>query len=377
RSSKGSRDDRLYAPTPRPSPGLPYTTLLDATDAHPCGTIVRTGHGWLFAAGGDGPCVVRLRAHADRPGDFGGDDWADLVEVPYRSSTGAVELASLTTGSGDEDLRLGERGLYRLRVAHRPLPQTIGAVAVEEEDDEDEAREPTDLWQLDFWPVTGTVDPPRWVRRMRPAVRFVDPGWFWVLGYQAIEIANVVRWTSPGDGMTVDDLRRWGIDHYRGEAWLDQPQRMTIPMRNYPSLAEIAAQVGLREPRSRRELLPLFVALGVLTFDGSRYVGVERPPMVQDVLELPAAGVANLEAYQVTGQFTGYAADLVSVALWDGAEQSIESLAARTIGSEDDVRGALQFAEGRGLLRIDHQPEDQFVMVPLKRKPRPAVYVHG
>ena len=343
---------------------------MSATDAHPCGTIVRTGHGWLYAAGGDGPCVVGLQAHADRPHDFGGDNWADVVEVPFRSSTGAVELASLSTGSGEEDLRLGEPGLYRLRVAHRPLPQTSTALP----EDEDEPRERTDLWQLDFWPVTGTVDPPRWGRRTRPAVRSVDPGWSWVLGYQAIEIANVVRWTSPGDGMTVDDLRRWGIDHYRGEGWLDQPQRLTIPMRNYPSVAEIAAQVGLREPTSRRELLPLFVALGVLTFDGSRYVGVERPPMVQDVLDLPADGVANLEAYQVTGQFTGYAADLVSVALWGGAEQSVASLAARTLGSEDDVRGALQYAESRGLLRIDHQPGDQFVMVPLKRKPRAAVY---
>jgi hypothetical protein len=85
---------------------------MSAIDAHPCGTIVRTGQGWLCASGGDGPCVVRLQVHADRPGDEDVDAWADLVEVPYRSLAGAVELALLMTGSGDEDLHLGEPGLY-------------------------------------------------------------------------------------------------------------------------------------------------------------------------------------------------------------------------------------------------------------------------
>jgi hypothetical protein len=313
---------------------------MSANDAHPCGTIVRTGYGWLYATGGDGPCVVRLQVHGGQPGDEDVDAWADLVEVPYRSLAGVVELAWLTTSSGEVDLRLGEPGLYRLRVAHRPLPVTDGVVA-EEEDDEDVRMEPTDLWQLDFWPVTGPVEPPQWVRRRRSAVRPADPGWTSLLGYQEIEVANLVRWASPGDGMTVDDLRRWGIDHYRGEEWLDQRLRMTSPKDGYPSLAEIAAQVDLPEPTSRRELLRLFIALGVLTFDGTRYVGVERPPMAQDVLELPAKVVGFLEASQVTGQFTGYAADLVSVALWGGTEQSVASLAARTLATEDVVRGAL------------------------------------
>lgn len=339
---------------------------MSANDAHPCGTIVRTGQGWLYASAGDGPCVVRLQAHTDQPGDEDVDDWADLVEVPYRSLTGEVELASLTTGSGDKDLHLGEPGLYRLRVAHRPLPLTIGAAM--EGDDEEENQSRTDLWQLDFWPVTGTVEPPRWVRRMSSAVRPANPGWTTLLHYQATEVADVVRWTSSGDGMTVDDLRRWGIDHCRGDDWLDQPLRRTNPRDDYPSLAEIAAQVGVPEPTSRREVLPLFVALGVLTFDGTRYLGVERPPMAQHVLEFPAKVVAFLEAYQANLQFTGYAADLVSVALWGGTEQCVASLAARTLASEDDVRGTLQYAEGRGLLRIDRQSEDQFVLVPLGRR---------
>ncbi|MEU4287370.1 hypothetical protein AB0E63_04040 [Kribbella sp. NPDC026596] len=336
---------------------------MSANDAHPCGTVVRSGQGWLYVSGGDGPCVVRLQMLDGEPDNGDVDDWADVVEVPYRSLAGDVELALLTTGSGDEDLHLGEPDLYRVRVAHRPLPVTP-RVAMED-DDEDERLQPTDLWQLDFWPVTGAPEPPRWVRRLRPAVRSADPGWSWVLGFQAMEIADLVRWVKPSEGLTIEDLRTWGIDHYRGEAWLDQPLRMTGTRDAYPSLAEIAAQVGVAGPASRREMLPLFVALGYLAFDGVRYVGVERPPMAQQVLELSAEGVASLEAYQAAQQFTGYAADLVSVALWGGIEQSVASLAARTYASEDDVRGALHYVEGRGLLRIDRQPGDRFTLVPL------------
>jgi hypothetical protein len=70
---------------------------------------------------------------------------------------------------------------------------------------------------------------------------------------------------------------QWAIDHHRAEDWLDQPLRPTTrPDR--PGLAEIATQVGLPEPTSRRMLLPLFVALGALTFDGVSYVRAQEPP---------------------------------------------------------------------------------------------------
>ncbi|GAA1531302.1 hypothetical protein GCM10009741_36820 [Kribbella lupini] len=109
------------------------------------------------------------------------------------------------------------------------------------------------------------------------------------------------------------------------------------------------------------------VALGVLTSDGERFVGVERPPRAQDVVELPAQVVSSLEASQAVNQFTGYAADLVSVALWGGAEQAVAGLAARTLASEADVQAALAYAEGRGLLRVDRGPE-RVVLAPLDRR---------
>jgi hypothetical protein len=77
------------------------------------------------------------------------------------------------------------------------------------------------------------------------------------------------RWSSvSGTPSRTVHLPQWAIDHHRGEDWLDQPLRPTTrPDR--PSLAEIATQVGLPEPTSRRMLLRLFVALGALTFDGA------------------------------------------------------------------------------------------------------------
>ncbi|TWD80742.1 hypothetical protein FB561_1830 [Kribbella amoyensis] len=335
---------------------------MSASDAHPVGTIVRTGHGWLYAAGGDGPCVVRLRGHTDRPRD-GDDEWTDVVEVPYRSTSGAVELTSLTTRAGEVHVHLGEPGAYRIRVAHRPLPASAEFVA----DDEDEYLEPTDLWQLDFWPVPEPVEPPRWYRRRRSAVRPADPGWNSLLGFERHEVAGVVRWSHEGTGLTIDDLRTWGIDHFRGEDWLDQPFRTTVPRDGYPTLAEIAAQVGRPEPTSRREMLTLFVALGVLTFDGTRYAGIAEPRPAQQVLDLPADVVTYLDAHRATVQYTGFAADLVSVALWGGTEQTVASLATRTLASEDQVRRALQYAESRNLLQIDRRSGDRLALTATRR----------
>jgi hypothetical protein len=345
----------------RDSAGGFWDDEMSQVEAHPCGTIVRTGHGWLFASGGDGPCVVRIRAHTDRPDD-GGGEWADLVEIPYRCLTGAIGLTSLSTGSGEVSVSVGEPGLYRVRVAHRPLP-----VSDELPEDED-SLVPTDLWELDFWPVDDPLDPPRWLRRMRPAVGPLRPGWTSLLSHEVSEIGDVVRWSRADRAMTVDDLTQWGLDHFRGAEWLDKPLYSMSPRPGYPTLAEIAAQVGVPEPTTRREVLPLMVALGVLTFDGGRYVGVERPARAQDVLDLPAQVVSFLEASQAVNQFTGYAADLVSVALWGGADQTAAELASRSLASETDVQAALGYAEGRGLLRVDRGADGQLFLAPLDRR---------
>ena len=341
--------------------GVGIADELSDNDAHPVGTIARSGHGWLYAAGGDGPCVVHLQLHDERPGDDDLDAWDDVVEVPFESLRGVVELSSLMSSAGDEDLRLGEPGMYRVRVAHRALPPTPLP------DDEDDLQ-PTDLWHLDFWQVAGAVEPPRWFRRRRPPVSVPDPGWTSLLGLQEIEVANVVEWAGKADGMTVDEIATWGTDHYRGPNWLDQSLRNSHALPGCPNLADIARQVGVRAPRTRRDLLPLYVGLRILTFDGTRYVAIDDKPMAQDVLRLPVDVVTFLEASQAVKQFTGYAADLVSVALWGGTEQTVASLAERTLADEDDVRATLRYAEDRKLLQIEQRPPDKLSLTPHSRR---------
>lgn len=312
-------------------------------DAHPCGTIVRTGDGWLYASARDGPCVVRIQAHAERPTDDEGE-WGDLVEIPCRSATGVVGLTTITMGVGEELVRLGDPGLYRVRVAHRALP-----VSGELPDDEDEL-EPTDLWQLDFWPVE-IVEAPRWIRRLRPPVGRVEPGWRSLLPYDVCLVGDLVSWNGGADGMSVEDLREWGLAHGRTEQWLDEAPYASAPRPGWPELGEICAQVGVAEPASRREVLPLMVALGTLTFDGTKYTRVEHPPRAQDVLQLPADVVRLLEESQAINQFTGFAADLVSVVEWGGADLTLAELAERTLAGEADVEAALRYAVRRKLLQ--------------------------
>lgn len=243
-------------------------------------------------------------------------------------------------------VRLGAPGSYRVRVAHRALPVS-GELPVDEDD-----LEPTDLWQLDFWPV-DVVEPPRWLRRRTAPVGQPTPGWSSLLPYDVNTVADIVRWSGGADGMSVDELRQWGLERRRGEGWLDDPPLGSDPRPGWPTLGEISAQVGLAVPTVRRAVLPLMVAVGMLTFDGVRYFGVDRPPLAQNVLRLPDGVVRFLEASQAFIQFTGLAADPVSVASWGGDEQTMADLAARTLADESDVRGALEYAERRKLLRVD------------------------
>ena len=75
-------------------------------------------------------------------------------------------------------------------------------------------------------------------------MRSTDPGWRYLLEYEAVEVVECVWYAKQEDGASVEELPQWAIDHHRGEDWLDQPLRPTTrPDR--PSLAEIATQVGL------------------------------------------------------------------------------------------------------------------------------------
>ena len=71
-----------------------------------------------------------------------------MLETPYRSSSGVVSLAWVTSGPGAQaDLVLGEAEWFRVRIARR-------------RDDADERCH----WLLQFWPDPA-IGPPAWLTR--------------------------------------------------------------------------------------------------------------------------------------------------------------------------------------------------------------------
>ncbi|MEU4192088.1 hypothetical protein AB0E69_09330 [Kribbella sp. NPDC026611] len=323
-------------------------------DPSPIGTIARTGHGWLKAAAGDGPCEVLLQVHDGKPEGLA---WDALLELPFVSTSGQVVLTDLIGGADNGQLKLGEAGHHRVRIAHQPL-----------EVDEDDDESPVDRWQLDFWRV-DEAEPPRWFHRERPAVfERVDPNWRHLVSFHAMDPIDCL-WSaqSDGDGATVAELAAWGVAHQRGDNWLDEQLHLSTHRGQMP-LADIAAQLQLPAPTTPRGLLPLFVALGYLLYDGERYRFAPEPPMPQDVLEIPADDLATLELAQSTTRYGSFAADLVSVAYWGGIRQTVSSLAERTIAGEADVEGALTYAVGRGWIRLDGPLSGEFVITALSKE---------
>ncbi|MFD7658735.1 DUF6042 family protein [Actinosynnema sp. NPDC059797] len=314
-----------------------------ASRAQPCGTIVRTGYGWLEAAAGDGPVVVRMESH-DSPPPEDTAEWDDVVEIPYRSRSGVVGLTYVTGGPGDEHLRLTGPGLYRVRVC-----------AASSADEEVEA-----VWRLCFWPVIE-VEPPRWSARARPAVPVGGGGWRHLFGYHVTDLLFAVWAARDADGATtVDAVRRWGERHHRGVGWLDRP--LPEPVHRELDPADVAAQLGVPAPSSSRDLLTVFAAAGLLVADGDAYRWPEVEPRAQDVLDLSPARRADLVLRQELDRFRSFASDLVSVALWGGARQTVTALAARTPATGDDVRATLDWAVRQGLLTVEGPLSGEFTM---------------
>ncbi|GAA3289146.1 hypothetical protein Dvina_36925 [Dactylosporangium vinaceum] len=117
----------------------------------PCGSIARAGDGWVDAQAAGRYQHVRLEAHDDRPPPEPG--WPELVETPFNTA-GVVGLSMVASGVRDA-FRLGDPGLYRLRLGRRHDP-----------DDPDGSA-----YLLQFWPVEAPVDPPRWLARDHPLLR--------------------------------------------------------------------------------------------------------------------------------------------------------------------------------------------------------------
>jgi hypothetical protein len=79
--------------------------------------------------------------------------------------------------------------------------------------------------------------------------------------------------------------------------------------------------------------------------DGPHVVRMEL-----DVLDLPAERRIRLIMQRDHDRFCAFAADLVSVAMWNGSMHTFGALAERTLVPEADLRATLVWAERHGLV---------------------------
>jgi hypothetical protein len=222
---------------------------------------------------------------------------------------------------------------------------------------------------LDYWAVAD-LEPPRWLRRSKPAGEAGDQGWSYLLGYAAAGVVSCLEYVGGReDGTSLEELAEWASAHSWGDDWLDRPLTEADHGYHLMSLSAAAEQLGRPEPTTRRMVPSLFTALGYLTFDGNRYRRSPAPPLPQEVLRIPAEALTTLEIHQSRSKFASFTSDLVTTALWGGAERTtVEALAERTLASADDVRGALGDAVLRDLMRIDGDLAGEFTLTVLPAK---------
>jgi hypothetical protein len=139
--------------------------------------LARAGAGWVLGTAAP-HAHVRLEAH-DAPPGRGSGGWSDALDTPFLTSRGDIKLIR---GRGDDspwNLKLARAGLHRLRVLRRRTS--------------DGHR-----WLLQFWPVAGSPEPPRFLARSRPAVATGGPGQGDKrYGPLAMDVLSVALW-SPG-----------------------------------------------------------------------------------------------------------------------------------------------------------------------------------
>ncbi|SMD18670.1 DUF6042 family protein [Kibdelosporangium aridum] len=345
-------------------PEWPESVLNEgASAAARCGTFAGGGNAWFEASAGDGYHVITMESHDSEPPEDG--EWDDVAETLYRSWSGIVGLTILTGAQMRPDLRLGGRGLYRVRVA-RQKGEDFG-----------------DTWRLQFWPQPEPVAPPRWLKRGTPPVPSPDPGWDTVIGSHAWELPYIVSQAGDQDGATIDDVAAWAVAHHRPADWLDE-RLFPVPAPALPTghadldeqatqsrssriaeaaaeeakLASYAAQLGVPAPTTRRGLLTFFVAAGLVTYDGRKYRRVSSPPLAREVLRLPADLVTQLAMQSDRRQYQSFATDIASVAAWlDGRAVTVGWLADQLLATQEEVRATLHYAQTQAMLEVTGDTE--------------------
>ncbi|KUL29434.1 hypothetical protein [Actinoplanes awajinensis] len=148
----------------------------------PTGAFAGSGAGWIAAqADGLSDHTVRLELHdVSPPAERADAD--DVLETPFRSSSGELTLTTVTGGYGEADLLLGDTEWFRVRVARRPA----GGARYH--------------WLIQFWP-DPVSEPPVWFARSSETGD--------QLAGVAGDIEALLRWTPRLPLETsIDDLAR-------------------------------------------------------------------------------------------------------------------------------------------------------------------------
>jgi hypothetical protein len=233
---------------PSPGPGIdPEPLGLFALQVQPGGTVAHAGLGWLRGRVNDMDAyhIVRLETHDRPPADDRGD-WDEVLETPYWSGTGAVQIATLT-GGWDPDaaaLPIGRPGRYRVRVScvrdpglpgtdeyrsvPRRTPPGFPAPGTVTEDGADAGFGQGDIWRLQFWPAPGDLEPPRWLVRTESPTEDADDG------------------TDDGDGVDLAEAASGGLAG--GELPDTALSGLGLPYGHFPDLATDLIFVALWTP---------------------------------------------------------------------------------------------------------------------------------
>ncbi|MGN9843507.1 DUF6042 family protein [Nonomuraea sp. H19] len=320
-------------------PGLP---LLDehAVNAQPGGTIAKAGDGWLQASARDARHHVRLEAQNGPPPLD--DAWHDVVETPYHANTGAIMLTTVLSSNqyADKPLKLGMPGMYRVRISCRRTPPEIPGFEASQ----------GDLWRMQFWATPGPPQPPQWLARSRPAVQPpACTGWRAVLGLACEEVLYAVQLAAATGEATGERIAA------AYQPWSSSSGEWSSALSE--DLSEYAAQLGVPAPTTRRELLWLLVAAGLVIAETSgevtRYGLSTSPPHVEEVLRLPDEEVAMIRRQDAFHRYTSFAADLAAVAVWTpGSTVSATpgELSSQLLATEEEIHEAIRYGADRGLL---------------------------
>jgi hypothetical protein len=311
----------------------------DPTDQAPAGTVAIGGFGWLHLRTSAEPQRVLIEVHDSQP-NLAGDGWDDIQEVPYFSATATISIETLMGRPDAPSTTLNVAGLHRVRVSRR-------------------AR---DTWLIQIWPVAEPADPPVWMRRSTPLTESTDRGWATVLEHDADHLRSIVGTAAGTSGVTPDELAAWGTAHHWRAGWLDEPLEPDLPVPPGRLLrAELAGQLGLPEPASRRELLAVLAAAGVLSFEErtGRYRSVGILPAVPQVLELTEAQLHTVEAADKSQRFGLLLADVICLAAWSPPrlDLSLSRLAERLLAPPDVVHDTILYGEQCGLLDVGALPD--------------------